>query len=109
MHWIFENARQRISFPRNKHDWVVPALPDPTDETIYMFAEALRCSVLCNRSKELNTVQDTVAVVTYLWLVHIHFQDYISFSLQTITQSADKPAICQDTESGEHCDMLLWK
>lgn len=82
---IFENARQRISFPRNKHDCIVPALPDPTDETSCMSAEALRHSVQCNGSKGLNTVQNTVAVVTYLWLVHIHFQDCFSFSLQIIS------------------------
>lgn len=55
MHWIFENTRKIICFPRNKHDWVVPGLPDPTCETIYMSADALRVSVQCNRSEELNS------------------------------------------------------
>jgi len=61
-----------------------------------MSAEALRYSVQSTMSKELNTMQNTVAEVTYLWLEHNQFQDYISFSLQIITQSADKPAICQE-------------
>lgn len=71
-------------------------LPHPTDETKCMSAEALRYSVQCDGSKELNTAQNTVAVVTCLRLVHIHVQDYISFSLQIINQSADTPAICHE-------------
>lgn len=41
-------------------------------------------------------MKNTEAVVTYVWLVHIHFKDCISFSLQIITKSADMPAICQE-------------